>query len=78
MESGNIANALRYLADDAQGGVLSTSNKAIIKGRDCSLLHLPQEKHPCSQKVDPKYVVTDLKNRVLIFHPSIFEKVALK
>ena len=72
MESGNISNALQCLSDDAKGGVLSTSNKVTIKGKNCTVLDLLQEKHPCSQKVDRKYVVTDLKNRDLPFHTSFF------
>ena len=60
-------------------GVQSTSDKLTIKGKNCIVLDLLQEKLPCSQKADIKYVVADLKNRDLPFHPSIFEKkMALK
>ena len=72
MESDKISNAVRCLSDDAKGGVLS--DKVTIKGNNCTVIDLLQEKHPCSQKADLKYVVTDLKNRDLPFHPSIFEK----
>ena len=55
--------------------MLSTSDKSNIKGKNWTILDLLQEKHPCGQKVDLKYVVNDLKNRDLPFHSSIFEKI---
>ena len=75
MESAKISNALRCLSDDAKGGVLSTSDKVTIKGKNCTVLDLLQEKHPCSQIADLKNVVTDLKNRDLPFHPSSLDKI---
>ena len=75
MVSCKISNVLRCLSDNAKGGVLSTSNKVTIKGKKRTVLDLLQEKHPCSQKAAPKYVVTDLRNWDLPFHPSIFEKI---
>ena len=74
MESGKISNALRCLSVDAKGGVLSTSDKVTIKRQNYTVLNFLQEKHPCSQKAYPKYVVTGLKNRDLPFHPSFFWK----
>ena len=55
--------------------MLSTSDKVTIKGKNCTVLDLLQEKRPCIQKVDLNYLVTDLKNRDLPFRPSIFEKI---
>ena len=66
---------LRCLSDVAKRGVLSTSDKVSIKRKNCTVLDLLQEKHPCSQKAALKYIVTDLENRRLPFHPSIFEKI---
>ena len=75
MESGKISDASRCLSDDAKGGVLSTSDKVTIRVKNCTVLDFLQEKHPCRQKVDLKYVITDLKSRDLPFHASIFEKI---
>ena len=74
-ESVKISNALRCLSEDAKGGVLSTSHRVTIKGKNCTVLDPLQEKHPCSQKADLKYLVNHLKNQDLPFHPSIFEKI---
>ena len=71
---GKISNALRCLSEDAKVGVLSTSDKATIERKNCTVLDFLQEKQPCSQKDNLKYVVTDLKHRDLPFHPSTFEK----
>ena len=37
---GKISNALKSLSDDAKGGVFSTLDKVIMKGRYCTLLNL--------------------------------------
>ena len=61
MESGKKSNALRCLSDDAKGDVLPTYEKVLITRTNCTVLDLIQEKHPCSRKADPKYVLSDLK-----------------
>ena len=71
---GKISNALRCLSEDAMGGVLSTSNKVTIERKNCTVLDFLQEKKPCSQKDNLKYVVTELKHRDLPFHPSFLKK----
>ena len=75
MESVKISNALRCLSDEVKGGVLSASDKVNMKGKNCTVLDLLQKNYLCSQKVDPKYVVTDLRKCDLPFHPSFFEKI---
>ena len=72
IESGKISNALQCLSDDANGGVQPTSDEVTIKRKYCTVTNLLQEKQPCSQKADLKYVVYDLKNRDFSFHPSNF------
>ena len=74
MECGKISNALRCLLNDAKGGVYQHPINRLSKEKNCTVHNLLQEKHPCSQKSDLKYVVTDLRNQDLPFHP-IFEKI---
>ena len=50
----------------AQGGVLSLSDS--IRGRNFTVFNVVHEKNQCSQKTDPKYVVTVLKNKIGICH----------
>ena len=79
MESGKISRALRCLPDDAKGGVISASYKMFIEGRNCTVLDLLQEKHPCSQKADSKNVVTDPKYGICSFILLFLKKLlALK
>ena len=68
MESGKISNDFRCLSDQVKVGVLSTYDKL-------STSRSSKKNYLCSQRVDPKYVVTNLKNCDLPFHPSIFEKI---
>ena len=74
IESGTISNALRCLSDEAKSDALSTSDSVTTNGKNFTVLDL-QKKHPCNQKADLKYVVTDLKYGDLQFHPSIFGKI---
>ena len=45
-----------------------------IRESSYQVKNFPQKKHAFSQKADPLYVVTNLKNWDLPFHPYVFEK----
>ena len=60
MESAKIWNALWCLSGDAKGGVLSTSDRVVMRGKNCIAINILQEKQPCRQKADLKNIATNL------------------
>ena len=68
MTNGNVANAIRQLEEDEDGGVLDLSDKI----GDKTVLQVLKEKHP--SPVNGQFIESPSEN-VLPFHPSIFDNL---
>ena len=70
MNSGKVANAIRTLQNEQNGGVLELQEK--INGE--TVLQILQSNFPSSQPYEPALIVDDWPN-TLPYHPSIFDRI---
>ena len=70
MKSRKVANAIRTLQNEQNGGVLDLQEK--INGE--TVLQTLKSKHPPSHPYDPALIVDDWPN-TLPYHPSIFDRI---
>ena len=70
MKSRKVANAIRTLQNEQNGGVLDLQEK--INGE--TVLQILKSKHPSSQPYDPALIVDDWPN-TLPYHSSIFDRI---
>ena len=70
MNSGKVANAIRTLQNEQNGGVVDLQEK--INGE--TVLQILKSKHPSSQPHDPALILDDCPN-TLPYHPSRFDRI---
>ena len=71
MSVGRISNAIRSLTQEAEGGVLSLTDKVVKK----TVPDVVHKKNPEPSKANLNYLVSNEQPNSLPYHQSVFEKL---